>query len=149
MSSSPGFILSGGNACGSKKSISLSSWRGSGELSKNEIFPAWAGWMDGKIWGWQWLGEGEMWAWGTAWHRLWELPYLRSTWHWRSGELWPRLDQGKDQMQFDGQGSDAIRWVLDSAPTAPFFHCTVGQKFPKIPPPIYASFIFHQAQTNT
>lgn len=66
MSSSPGFILTGGNACGSKKSISLSSRRGSGELSKNEIFPVWAGWMDGKTQSWQRHGEGEMGAWRTA-----------------------------------------------------------------------------------
>lgn len=103
MSSPPGFIPNGGNACGSKKSISISSRRGSGELSKNEIFPAWAGWMDGKIQGWQCHEEGEMGAWGTARHRLWYLPQLRSAWHvgeMGNEELWPRL--GKDQMQFDG-----------------------------------------------
>lgn len=81
-------------------------------------------------------------AWGTAWHRLWNLPQLRSAWHvgeTGNEELWPRL--GKDQMQLMG----ARLCTHDTL----FILCTLGQKFPKIPSSICARLIFHQAQTNT
>lgn len=119
--SSPGFIMRGGNACGSKKFISLSSRHGSGELSKNEIFPVWAGWMDG----WQWHGEGEM---GGG-----ELPGTGCgicpssdpccTGEMGNKELWPRL--GKDQMQLDGC------WTLH--PLHPFCPLYTGTKVSQNP----------------